>query len=122
MSFQLCMLLPPASPRNNAGTTSHPPQDRLRRGGAKPCIPLVCCSFLIGCRIARGLYRPLQVGLEAHGVRLLAEAGTIDLDVGQHLLHIVARLLERNAMDPVDRIDAAVTRIAELLDPFPSPP
>src|SRR5205814_5741728 len=60
----------------------------------------------------------LQVGVEAHGVGF-AQAGAVDLDVGEHLLHVLPRLLEGDAVDPVDRIDLAVAGVAELLDPFP---
>src|SRR5215471_10299260 len=47
-----------------------------------------------------------------------AEAHAVDLQVLQDALDIVARLRERYALDPVDRIDARIARVAVALDPL----
>ena len=56
--------------------------------------------------------RAMQVGLHGRGAG--AEARTIDLQVLHHTLHVVARLRERDAFDPVDRIDLRIARVAVL--------
>ena len=59
-----------------------------------------------------------------HGRRrqfLVGEALTIDAQVFADPLDIVARLIERNALDPVDQIDGSVTRIAMRRDPLRDP-
>src|SRR5581483_5398214 len=63
----------------------------------------------------------LEVGVEAQRRSSFAEPGAIDLDVGEHLLDVLARLLEGDAMDPVDRVDVGLARVAELLDPLARP-
>src|SRR5215468_4253825 len=59
---------------------------------------------------------PTQVSLDQK-LGATAEADAIDLQVLEHALHIVARLRERDALDPIDRIDVGIARIAETLDP-----
>ena len=59
-----------------------------------------------------------------HGRRrqfLVGEALTIDAQVFADPLDVVARLVERNALDPVDEIDRSVTRIAMRRDPLRDP-
>ena len=59
-----------------------------------------------------------------HGRRrqfLIGEALTIDAEVLADPFDIVARLVERNALDPVDEIDRSVTRIAVRGDPLRDP-
>src|SRR3984957_9844139 len=59
-----------------------------------------------------------------HGRRrqfLVGEALTIDAQVLADPLDVVARLVEWNALDPVDEIDRAVTRIAVRRDPLRDP-
>src|SRR5262245_15488225 len=56
-----------------------------------------------------------------HQLGAAAEAHAIDLQVLQDALDVVAGLGERNALDPVDRIDARVARVAVALDPFLHP-
>src|ERR1700704_5320489 len=51
-----------------------------------------------------------------------AEAHAIDLEIFEHALDVVARLREWDALDPVDRIDLGIARIAEFLDPLLHPP
>jgi hypothetical protein len=43
------------------------------------------------------------------------------LHVLQHALDVLARLGDRNTLDPVDRIDFWIARIAVLRDPVPGP-
>ena len=42
------------------------------------------------------------------------EAHAIDRQILHHALNVVARLRERDALDPVDRIDRGIARVAEL--------
>ena len=59
----------------------------------------------------------VQVGLDLQP-RAAAEARAIDLQILHDPLHVVARLGERDAFDPVDRVDLGIARIAVTLDPF----
>src|SRR5437867_1535847 len=61
-----------------------------------------------------------QVRLDQE-TRAAAEADAIDLHVFHDALHVVARLRERDALDPVDRIDLGVARVAVAADPFLDP-
>src|SRR5207253_6281506 len=54
-------------------------------------------------------------------LRAAAEADAINLQVLEDALDVITRLRERNAFDPVDRIDAGVARIAVALHPFLHP-
>ena len=47
-----------------------------------------------------------------------AEAHAIDLEIFQHALDVVARLGKWDALDPVDRVDLGIARIAISGDPF----
>src|SRR6202043_2555572 len=47
-----------------------------------------------------------------------AQAYAIDLDVLEDALDVVAGFRERNALDPIDRIDLGIARIAVAFDPF----
>jgi hypothetical protein len=47
-----------------------------------------------------------------------AEPRAIDLQVLHDPLHVVPRLGERDQLDPVDRVDLGIARIAVALDPF----
>ena len=58
-----------------------------------------------------------QIGLDLQP-RAAAEAGAVDLKVLHDPLHVVARLGERDQLDPVDRVDLGIARIAVALDPF----
>src|SRR5712691_9951711 len=62
-----------------------------------------------------------QVGLDDER-RVVAEARAIDLHVLHHALHVVAGLHERDALDPVDRIDLGVAWIAKRADPLAHAP
>ncbi len=77
---------------------------------------------LWGGALPPGDARPVEIVLEAERRSLLAEACPVDLNVGQHLANILARLLDRDALDPVDGIDVGIARIAELPDPLPGAP
>jgi hypothetical protein len=59
----------------------------------------------------------VQVGLDLQP-RPAAEAGAIDLQVLHDPLHVVAGLGERDLLDPVDRVDLGIARIAVAVDPF----
>src|SRR6266481_6902163 len=50
-----------------------------------------------------------------------AEVRTVDLQILHYPLDVVTRLGERNALDPIDRIDLGVARIAVLGDPLLNP-
>src|SRR5207237_6615408 len=58
-----------------------------------------------------------QIGLDLQPGSA-AEAGAIDLQVLHHPLHVIAGLGERNLLDPIDRVDLRIARIAVALDPF----
>src|SRR5258705_11871359 len=58
-----------------------------------------------------------QVGFDLK-LRAAAEASAVDLQILHDPLHIVARLGEWNELNPVDRIDLGIARIAIALDPF----
>ena len=47
------------------------------------------------------------------------EAGTIDLDIGEHLGNVTAGFLDWNALDPVHGVDLGASRVAELANPLP---
>src|SRR5207245_2352613 len=58
-----------------------------------------------------------QVGLDLQP-RAAAEAGAVNLKVLHDPLHVVARLGERDQLDPVDRVDLRVARIAVAINPL----
>src|ERR1700686_4800945 len=60
---------------------------------------------------------PVQVGLDLEP-RAAAESETIDLQVLHDPLHVIAGLGERDQLDPVDRVDLGIARVAVALDPF----
>ena len=47
-----------------------------------------------------------------------AEPRAIDLQILHDPLHVVPRLGERDLLDPIDRVDLGIARIAVTLDPF----
>src|SRR5262249_25078389 len=47
--------------------------------------------------------------------RIVVESRAVDLHIFDDALDVVARLRNRNALDPVDRIDFGIARIAVLL-------
>ena len=53
---------------------------------------------------------------QRHG-GIVIETRAVDLQVFQHALDIVAGLREGDALDPVDRVDIGIARIAVILDP-----
>ena len=69
-------------------------------------------------RLYSTLPAPRRRSASICSLRAAAEAGAIDLQVLHDPLHVVARLRERNALDPVDRVDLGIARIAVALDPF----
>src|SRR3954449_7403898 len=52
-----------------------------------------------------------QIGFDLQP-RATTEAGAVDLKVLHDPLHVVACLGERNQLDPVDRVDLGIARIA----------
>src|SRR6186713_1521237 len=83
--------------------------------------PLTAASY--GRRACRRLVRagvPSQVGFDQELVAA-AEAGPIDLKIFHDPLHVIARLGDRDALDPIDRSDVLVTRIAQRSDPLAHP-
>ena len=50
-----------------------------------------------------------------HQPRSAPEPDAIDLQIFHHPLHVVSRLRERNALDPIEGIDRRITRIAVAL-------
>ena len=81
----------------------------------------------------RSLAQPMDAGAaraafaSAHGAasqvrldeeRVLAEPRAIDLHVLHDALDVVARLGERDALDPVDRVDGRIARVAIGLHPI----
>src|SRR5438874_2343908 len=92
--------------------------DRLTKDGRLD----VNAAGRASCRFASIARRTApQVRLDQE-LRPAAEAHAIDLQVFQHPLDVVARLRERYALDPIDRIDLGVTRIAVLGNPLLYPP
>ena len=89
--------------------------ERKRNGENHPTAQKLCRE------LADGLTAAAQVGLDQQP-RIVVEPGAIDLHVLDNALHVIARLRERDALDPVDRIDLRIARIAVLLDPFFRPP
>src|SRR5207253_1551432 len=69
------------------------------------------------CLIVVAAASPPDVGFDRQR-RVVCKAGAIDLIVLHYALNVIARLHERNALDPVDRIDTWIARVAEALDPF----
>src|SRR5262249_41447222 len=59
----------------------------------------------------------MQVGFDQE-LRAAAETNAVDLEVFEYALDVIARFGERDALDPVDRIDLRVARIAIFCDPF----
>src|SRR5215510_12841455 len=59
----------------------------------------------------------MQVGFDQE-LRAAAETNAVDLKVFEYALDVIARFGERDALDPVDRIDLRVARIAIFCDPF----
>src|SRR5262249_57684705 len=90
-------------------------RDRAGGGRARRAVmPSIAEKSIRGCAAA-------QVGLDQE-LRAAAEAHTIDLQIFEHALHIVARLRERDALHPIDRIELAVPRTAQALHPVTHPP
>src|SRR5262245_63863212 len=58
-----------------------------------------------------------HVSLDGESV-VAVEAHPVDRHVLHHPLHVVAGLRERDELDPVDRVDLRVARIAIALQPF----
>src|SRR2546427_7099186 len=56
-----------------------------------------------------------------HQPRSAPEPDAIDLQILHHPLDVVARLGERDALDPIDRVDGRIARIAVALEPFLDP-
>src|SRR5207253_203958 len=72
-----------------------------------------------GARTGSSVHRRATSYVGVDGKRRIgAEARAIDLKVLHHALDVVAGLHERNALDPVDRIDFGIARVAEPLDPL----
>ena len=63
---------------------------------------------------------PSQVCVDLQ-FRATPEAHAVDLKVLEHSLDIVACLGERNALDPVDRVDLGIARVAIPGDPVLDP-
>src|ERR1700691_6096935 len=61
-----------------------------------------------------------QVGLNQKP-RIVSEPSAVDLHVLNDPLYVVPRLGDGNALDPVDRIDFRIARIAVLLATIPRP-
>src|ERR1700736_2912850 len=59
----------------------------------------------------------MQVGLDPQACAA-AESRAIDLQVLHDPLHVIAGLGERDQLDPVNRVDLGIARIAVTLDPF----
>src|ERR1700733_3787449 len=89
--------------------------ERKRNGENHPTAQKLCRE------LAEELTAAVQVGLDEEP-RIVAEAGAIDLHILDNTLHVVARFRNWDALDPVDRIDLWIARIAILLDPFLRPP
>src|SRR5262245_30496768 len=81
--------------------TAAPPRKRLSRHSTRGCLRSPA----------------MQVGFDQE-LRAAAETNAVDLKVFEHALDVVARFGERDALDPVDRIDLWVARIAIFRDPF----
>src|SRR4051794_20406813 len=67
--------------------------------------------------ISRASAATAQIGFD-HQLGTATKADAIDLQVFHYALDVIAGLGERDAFDPVDRIDARVTRVAIASDPF----
>src|SRR6516225_1887763 len=66
----------------------------------------------------RRLHCPaMQVGLDQE-LRAAAETDAVDLEIFQHALDVIARFGERDALDPVDRIDLRIAGIPIFRNPF----
>ena len=96
-------------------------QGRQREGG----LNVVSARSLIRVRPRRScrvhlLRMDLLVSLRRHG-GVAAKALAIDQQILHHPLDIVSRFGKRNALDPVDRVDLGIARIAVGLDPVPHP-
>src|SRR6202167_1933324 len=52
---------------------------------------------------------------------IVAEPSAVDLHVLDDPLDVISRLGDGDALDPVDRIDFRIARIAVVFDPFPRP-
>ena len=73
-------------------------------------------------RPASGAARHLRRGAGwARRSRCWRRSAAIDLQILHDTLHVVARLGERDALDPIDRIDFGIARIAVLRHPLPDP-
>src|SRR6266567_7852085 len=59
----------------------------------------------------------MQVGLDQE-LRAAAETNAVDLEIFQHALDVIARFGERDALDPVDRIDLRIAGIPIFRNPF----
>ena len=75
-------------------------------------LDLFCCRH-------RKLARPTSIEVLHELQRSVAcEPRAVKLERFCDLFHVVARLSEGDALDPVDRIDTRVARIAELFRPL----
>src|SRR6516162_6252102 len=63
----------------------------------------------------------MQVGLDQE-LRAATETNTVDLEIFQHALDVIACFGEGDALDPVDRIDLRIAGIPIFRDPFLYPP
>ena len=59
----------------------------------------------------------MQIGLDLQPCTA-AEPRPVDLQILHDPLHVVAGLGERDQLDPVDRVDLGIARVAITLDPF----
>ena len=69
--------------------------------------------LIIGRR-GSGVPAPHQVAAKPQGMGRVIELCAVDLQVGQHLFHIVARFIKAQHFDPIDGVNAALARIANL--------
>src|ERR1700687_3522700 len=77
------------------------------------------CSTEAGSGAPLDRRRAVQVGLDRRGAG--AEARAVDLQVLHDAQDVVARLGERDALDPVDGIDLGIARTAVLRHPLLDP-
>ena len=81
-------------------------QGPLSRRSTIPALVVVCCDAA-----------PPDIGFDGE-LCIVGKAGPVDLIILHHALNVVARLLKRNALDPIDRVDAWIAWITVTLDPF----
>src|SRR4029077_18881277 len=81
-------------------------QGPLSRRSTIPALVVVCCDAA-----------PPDIGFDGE-LCIVGKAGPVDLIILHHALNVVACLLKRNALDPIDRVDAWIAWITVTLDPF----